>query len=232
MFSRRMKKRLKGWLADRRMILLNLNEGEERQTLDLVRRVRREVHMEVEYIEGCQLIMAVRRTAKVPGALAEVGVYQGGSARLICEARGDKPLHLFDTFAGIPAVDTIDAPFFSPGDWSAPLDKVKAYLARFENVHFHVGVFPQTAGPVSRERFSFVNLDVDTHRSTADCLAFFYPRLNPGGVIVSHDYRWAPGVRTAFDDFFANRPEPVFALSGSQCMVVKLGEGDNGTTGG
>ena len=34
--------------------------------------------------------------------MAEVGVYQGVSAKLICEAKGDKELHLFDTFEGLP----------------------------------------------------------------------------------------------------------------------------------
>jgi hypothetical protein len=228
MFSWHFRQRLKQWLAGRRMILLNHGEGELRADLDLVRQVKREVRLGIDYIEGCQLIMAVRQTAKVPGALAEVGVFQGGSARLICEARQPRPLHLFDTFAGIPEVGAIDAGHFARGDWAAPLEQVRSYLARYQDVHYHVGTFPRTADPVRDERFSFVNLDVDTRKSTADCLEFFYPRMNPGGVIASHDYRWAAGVRKAFDEFFEHRPEPVFVLSGSQCMVVKLAGESNG----
>ena len=40
--------------------------------------------------------------SKRPGDFAEVGVYQGGSARVICEAKGSKRLRLFDTFSGLP----------------------------------------------------------------------------------------------------------------------------------
>lgn len=40
-----------------------------------------------------------RAQAKVPGEFAEVGVYEGGSARITSEVKGDKELHLFDTFA-------------------------------------------------------------------------------------------------------------------------------------
>src|SRR5205085_6808666 len=46
----------------------------------------------------------VLRTQKLEGEIAEVGVYRGGSAKLIASLKGTKPLHLFDTFAGMPAV--------------------------------------------------------------------------------------------------------------------------------
>jgi hypothetical protein len=67
-----------------------------------------------------------------------------------------------------------------------------------------------------------VNLDVDTHESTKQCLEFFYPRLSPGGILISHDYITAPGVKKAFDDFFLGKAEPVLETAGSQCLVVKL----------
>ena len=38
----------------------------------------------------------------LPGIVAEVGVFQGVSARLLCDLKKDKPLHLFDTFEGLP----------------------------------------------------------------------------------------------------------------------------------
>ncbi|HEX6559984.1 MAG TPA: TylF/MycF/NovP-related O-methyltransferase, partial [Longimicrobiales bacterium] len=52
--------------------------------------------------EAYMLRSAVLAAAVVPGALAEVGVFRGGTARVICDAKGDRPLHLFDTFAGLP----------------------------------------------------------------------------------------------------------------------------------
>lgn len=177
--------------------------------------------------EACQIHMAVTRTAKVPGDLAEVGVYRGGSAKLICEAKGDRTLHLFDTFGGLPATGELDWDAYTdtpyvPGQFAASRADVERVLAGYPNVHIHQGVFPATAAPVADRRFSFVHLDVDTFESTAACIEFFYPRMSPGGVIISHDYANAAGVRRAFDDFFAERPEPVLELSGTQCLVVKL----------
>src|SRR3989344_1798212 len=36
------------------------------------------------------------------GVFAEVGVFRGASAKIICESKGRTPLHLFDTFEGLP----------------------------------------------------------------------------------------------------------------------------------
>jgi predicted O-methyltransferase YrrM len=205
-------------------------ERERAHAFDLAWRIRvSDEHMlyGISANEACQLYMAVARTAKVPGDLAEVGVYRGGSATLICEAKGDRPLHLFDTFGGLPETQAIDwdantATPYRPGQFAAGREQVERALAGYRNVHIHQGVFPGTAAAVADRRFSFVHLDVDTFASTTACLEFFHPRLSPGAVLISHDYANAAGVRRAFDDFYAARPEPVLELSGTQCLVVKL----------
>jgi hypothetical protein len=46
--------------------------------------------------------------------------------------------------------------------------------------------------------------------------------MNPGGIIISHDYLTAPGVQKAFCEYFADKPEPVIETAGSQCFVVKI----------
>ena len=69
-----------------------------------------------------------------------------------------------------------------------------------------------------------MHLDVDLRRSTLDALAWFYPRLVRGGLLVTHDYGDAtvPGVKQAFDEFFADKPETVIPLWFSQAVVTKL----------
>jgi O-methyltransferase len=99
---------------------------------------------------------------------------------------------------------------------------VKNYLKDYQDVYFYKGLFPSTATAVEDKRFSFVHLDVDTYESTRSCLRFFYPRMNRGGIILSHDYISAAGVRKAFDEFFNHKVEPIIEMSGTQCLVVKL----------
>jgi O-methyltransferase len=186
-------------------------------------KIRSETELLIEDIEAYHIYMAVKRTQKIPGDIAEVGVYKGGSAKIICSVKGDKMLHLFDTFEGLPKVDEIDMvwPFYE-GKFAASFDDVKNYLKHDKNVHFYKGIFPDTSEPVKDKKFSMVNLDVDCYESTKLCLEFFYSRMSPGGIILSHDYMTAPGVKKAFDDFFERRAEPVLETAGSQCLVVKV----------
>jgi hypothetical protein len=165
---------------------------------------------------------AVLATSKIPGDIAEVGVFRGGTARVICEAKGSRQLHLFDTFEGLPEPGKLDEAF-RKGQFACSLNDVRAFLNGCSGVHFHKGYFPAATGnAVKNARFSFVHLDVDLYESTKGALEFFYPRMPPGAIVISHDYVEFPGVRSAFDEFFADKPEPVVEMSGNQCLVVKL----------
>jgi hypothetical protein len=139
----------------------------------------------------------------------------------MCEALEGRSLYLFDSFEGLPQTGEGDARFGS-GQYAASFDKVKSYLAAFPQVHIYKGFFPATSAPVADKRFSFVHLDVDLYEPTRDALHFFYPRVNPGGMFMVHDYLWAEGVRKAVKEFFSTRPEPIIELAGAYCGVVKL----------
>ncbi len=177
--------------------------------------------------EAYQIYMAVNSTKKLLGDVAEVGVCHGGSAMIICEAKGNKKLHLFDTFEGLPDTCDIDKTnpsgvVFNKGDYCCSLENARKNMKNYKDVYFYKGIFPETSEPIKDKLFSFVNLDVDLYKSTLDCLQFFYPRMTRGGIIISHDYNiQSEGVKIAFDKFFQDKPEPIIELSGSQCLIVK-----------
>lgn len=190
---------------------------------NLISKVRGEVDCQILSNEAYMVWSVARAQSSMPGAMAEVGVYQGASAKLICEAKGDAELHVFDTFEGLMDVSEHD-PLFRDNGYAAAEDSVRRYLSSYPNVHIHRGYFPQdTADAVSDRMFSFVNLDVDTYASTKNCLEFFYPRLLPGGILMSHDYAQAEGVRKAFDEVLGPKPESVIELAESQCLFIRQG---------
>lgn len=172
--------------------------------------------------EASAIMNLVRSTAKLQGAIAEVGTYEGGSARLICEVKGDTPLHLFDTFEGLPDRTEGDAgSSFAKGMFVSSEQRVRDYLAPFPNVYLHKGYFPETAGPIENERFRLVHLDADLYEATRAGLDFFYPRMVQQGVIIMHDSTSA-GVARAFTEFLADKPEVlVFQPAGSHSLFVK-----------
>ena len=178
--------------------------------------------------ERYNIYSLVKATSRLPGALAEAGVYRGGSAKVICKCKGQSPLYLFDTFEGLPkANQTMDGGFQEGGFGDTSRDDVAQYLAEFPEVHLYKGFFPDSAKGKEPETktYRFVHLDLDLYESTLNALGFFYPRMTPGGVIVSHDYNClgVPGVAKAFHEFFSTRPEPIVPLWDTQCVISKMG---------
>jgi hypothetical protein len=202
--------------------LFLLGWHKDRKTIQLLRRVRRErVSLQTAY-EAYTVYSIAKAYTNVPGDIAEVGVFQGASARMICEVKGDKALHLFDTFEGLPEAASEDGKVHNPQQFSCSLESVQKYLAAYPNIHFYKGEFPASATGVPEIRFSFVHLDVDLYASTLSCLKYFYPRMTPGGVILSHDYSILAGVKQAFEEFLADKPERPIELPSTQCMLIKL----------
>lgn len=213
---------LKMWCARHGMVLARYASGDRKTRLHDVVRLKAEGRLLQNPAEGCQLISALRATKCIDGDIAEVGTARGGSARLIAEYAGGKTIHVFDTFEGLPEPGVKDVGF-SKSAYACSLEDVQKYLKDLP-VEFHKGLFPNSAVSIQACRFSFVHLDVDLYQSTLDCLGFFYPRLNPGGIIISHDYVSAEGVNLAFAEFFADKPEAPIELIGYQAMVVKLSQ--------
>jgi predicted O-methyltransferase YrrM len=94
-------------------------------------------------------------------------------------------------------------------------------LSKWAGVHLVKGIFPQTADPIKDRTFAFIHLDADLYESMISSLKFFWPRLEPGGIILAHDYGRGTEVKQAYDEFFKDAPERVVQLPMSQCMVIK-----------
>lgn len=169
------------------------------------------------------LYQLARQSAAVPGALAEVGVYRGGTARLLALAQPSRRLLLFDTFSGLPPVrDGVD--LHHCGDFAdTSLEAVRRFV-NHPRAEFRCGLFPATAAGLEDLTFAFVHVDCDLHDSVRDCCEWFYPRLAPGGVLLFDDYwrRTCPGARRAVDTFFAGKPEVPILTTHGQALVFRL----------
>jgi O-methyltransferase len=152
---------------------------------------------------------------KVPGEMAELGVYRGQTAKLIHSYVPERPLHLYDTFLGFDArdlayeatVNNRDTPVSTFADTS--IEAVLQYIASTNGrVHLHQGVFPFSV-PASEfhSRYCFVHLDADLYAPTLAGLKYFYPRMESGGFILVHDFNAWPGARKAVRDFCSGTPE-------------------------
>ncbi len=159
------------------------------------------------------------------GVFAQVGVFRGGSAKLIAVSAkdGNKSFYLFDTFTGMPEVNkNID--LHKKGDFSnTSLIGVKELFKDFSNIKFCEGFFPETAMCAINEKFSFVYIDVDIYQSVLDSLIFFYPKMIDGGFIIFDDYmgKNTPGVKKAIDEFLIGKIEKPIITTIGQCVIIK-----------
>ena len=193
--------------------------------INLIKSIGREVRFLVSTHKAVYIYIAAKNTQKVPGDVAEIGCYQGGSTKLIAEALGRRSFYVFDTFEGNPASTPPDGSTrWCKGDYgNASYESVKKYLRAYPNIHVYKGVFPATGGGAIEDKiFSFVHLHVDLYQSTKDCLEFFYPRMNAGAILISHDYVAHEGVRRAFDEFFSDKPEPLMELGNALVFFTKI----------
>jgi hypothetical protein len=207
--------------------LKGLEISQDRQFLDIHAEMLEDGRGIQTLAERYNLYSLVKATSKLPGALAEVGVYRGGSAKLLCKVKGNTPIYLFDTFEGMPQVNKNSDGAFSTGDFAdTGYEDVRAFLSGFSGVHIFKGFFPDSAigQEPERQQYRFVHLDLDIYESTFKALSFFYPRMTAGGVILSHDYNQlaAPGVKKAFHDFFHDKREIIIPIWDTQCAVIKL----------
>ncbi|MFC1680388.1 TylF/MycF/NovP-related O-methyltransferase [Pseudomonadota bacterium] len=158
------------------------------------------------------------------GAIAELGVFQGNSAKILHMLAPDRTLYLFDTFEGLPeddlkndGIDT-QAPRFSCG-----MNSVQEFIGQSENIIYCKGYFPKTTNEVKQgTKFAFVHLDCDLYTPIKAGLEYFYPNTLSGGVIVVHDYLsgYWPGVKIAVDEFLVDKPEHIVHIPDKSGSVI------------
>lgn len=140
--------------------------------------------------------------ATPPGPFVEVGVYKGGSAwHLMNIAKEtERPVHLFDTFTGIPVQDDIDN--HKIGDFN-DVDLLEVRKA-IPNAWFHVGLFPGTfRRTLFYDGIAFAHIDCDQYQSVKDCIEHLWPIIVSGGVMLFDDFDCTRGCTKAVKEHFA-----------------------------
>jgi len=139
-------------------------------------------------------------SVEAEGVFVEAGCFKGGSTSklsIIAEVAG-RSLVVFDSFQGLPPNSephstTTEgesiAGWFVEGEFAGALDEVLQNVSEFgaiETCKFIEGWFEDTM-PSFDTAVAAAFLDVDLADSTATCLKYIYPLLEPGGVIISQD---------------------------------------------
>jgi len=167
------------------------------------------------------------------GDYAELGTYQGASARIIYKHMDPSyELHCFDTFSGFDPRDIVaeretSGILASEKDFAdsdiASVEKFIRELDLSKTLRLHKGYFPETFSGLESKEWRFVHLDCDLYEPIRTGLENFWPKLVNHGVMVIHDYNSAYiGVKKAVDEFCQRNlvaPIPYTDKSGSVILV-------------
>jgi O-methyltransferase len=163
---------------------------------------------------------------KIPGNIAECGVWRGGSMMAVARAlmsHGDssRHLYLYDTFEGMSeptehdkslsgesAKSLLDRDTVGTGLWClASIEDVRTNILSTgypeERVHFIKGKVEETLPSVLPGRLALLRLDTDWYESTKHELIHLFPLLDPRGLLIIDDYGCWQGARKATDEYFS-----------------------------
>lgn len=181
------------------------------------------------------LLQAVTFIAKnkIPGDIAECGVWRGGSmmvTALTLLAHGDRSrsLYLYDTFEGmssptehdrsldgVAAVQQLNQEQRGTGIWCyASMEDVRYNLLSTgypsDKIHFIKGKVEDTIPDVIPSHLSLLRLDTDWYESTKHELTHLFPKLDSSGVLIIDDYGHWQGARSAVDEYFREQNRNVY----------------------
>lgn len=188
-------------------------------------------------VKALEMAAKIINEKKIPGAVAELGVYMGDFSKEINRVFSERTLYLFDTFEGFPEADLRhdeenNLLFTKVGNLSNTSEEVvRSKLPFPDRCKFIKGYFPDSVSNnpwgAQAERFAFVNVDVDLYKPILAGLKFFWPRLSPFGYIFVHDFfsRSYAGASKAIEEFAAEN-HLTFTPIGDTLSVAFCKNGD------
>jgi O-methyltransferase len=207
----------------------------------LMARVRPYTMTSLERVTALSQAVRYLVRARTPGAMAECGVWKGGSVMVVAltllELGEARELFLFDTFdgmtpptdrdityAGVPAAELLASPT-GRMRCDAGMDQVRRALAStgypMDRVHLIPGRVEDTLPAEAPDRLALLRLDTDFYASTSHELLHLYPRLSPGGVLILDDYGAWQGARQAVDEYFRDAAVLMHRLDWTGRLVMK-----------
>jgi len=152
------------------------------------------------------------------GTVVEFGCYVGTTTlfirRLLDQYHHDGPLHVYDSFAGLPTKTPQDTSAageqFRPGELLASKKQLLRhfYKARLTLPIIHKGWFDGLSSDDVPGEIMLAFLDGDYYESIRDSLRLITPKLASHAVIIVDDYanEALPGARRAVDEWSRGRP--------------------------
>lgn len=184
-------------------------------------------YLEFGVFKGASMIQAYQAAERIFQQLDsehwDAGIVDKGKKDKFRESWQQMRFIGFDTFSGMPQLDTVDAQYeiFEEGSFGTSLEACKSNLAsaglEMDKVTLVEGKFdetltPDTATELQLSKLSVVHIDCDLYSSSKAALDFITPYLQDGTVLIFDEwfhYRGNPtlGEQRALSEWSESNPE-------------------------
>lgn len=131
-------------------------------------------------------------TRRIPGDIAEFGVYKGGTTTFIAaclKKLGSKATVLgFDTFTGFPGRASVLDMHASPDDEFHDFEAVQAHCQLYDNIRLIIGNIADTYTELQGHSLALSFFDTDNYSATRVALPLAAEVTVPGGIIAFDHY--------------------------------------------
>jgi O-methyltransferase len=166
-------------------------------------------------LDNIQNCLARIKKDKVPGDVAETGVWRGGASIFMkgcLSAWGmeDRKVWVADSFEGLPVPSRAEDAGYDFSATKVPilaisLEDVQENFRRYDllddKVKFLKGWFRDTLHVAPISQLALLRLDGDLYESTMDGLKALYEKVSPGGFIIVDDFNDFEPCRRAVVEF-------------------------------
>jgi O-methyltransferase len=138
----------------------------------------------------------------------------------------NRKYYLFDTFCGLdPEFCTKEEYLRTKDIYQNCYQFVVDSFKKFPNVVIVKGPVPKTLSQVDIKKVAYLSIDMNCAFPEVEALKYFWPKLEPGGIVVLDDYGWpgAENQKKAADDFASSVGVRVLSLPTGQGMLIKPG---------
>jgi len=165
-----------------------------------------------------------------PGCVMEFGVYTGRWINLLAEV-GQRDIHGFDSFEGLPQPGKHDLDCWHAGQYAADYETVRANVRCEERpwIKLYKGWFSDTIPTPevqSIRDICFARIDCDLYEPAVEVLDYLTGRLTDGAILAFDDWTFdlATGETRAFDEWSRRVPLQFefLAFSGFGSLFVRV----------
>jgi O-methyltransferase len=196
---------------------------------DIYEKWRGETLIPPERLVSSYAALRTALTNGVEGAIAECGVFRGGSFCFFIDVVGElfgptREFWAFDTFEGFP--EGVEDVVLGDKTFKSEMWHTDNFYSIFtrnlartkypkDKIIVVKGSVLETIPAQAPDQICFLHLDTDYYESTLHELVHLYDRVSRGGAIEVDDYGHFEGCRRAVDEFLTGKvPQPMMFRSG------------------